>query len=678
MIRPARLRITRLEDRLTPAGFGNAWVDTNVTVSLVPDGTADVGAPSSLFGTLGARMTQARWQGAIREAFQAWATPTNLNVAFVPDDGRPLGTPGPMQGSPSVGDIRISARPLSDNVIAIANPPDLVSPWAGEIFLNSTKPFGTDGDPGAYDLRTVVLHEAGHALGIAGSGDAGAVMDETYHGLRPGLAPSDVTAIQALYGVRSEDRFDANNRDDTLASAARLTYIQNPAQLAGTDGTSGPHPCVAAGDITTAGDVDDYCVTPPLNPRNPTVVVRTGGLSSARLRVSVLYQRNGEPGNVSHLLSTTSTPTTGGDYVIPITPPAGAAWYYVQVQAAPDAGPFAVGSYQLAVGNGLTAIPQNQYTTRISTPGGMVTESADWASGRPTNDTLATATRLGLAREGTDQRWDYAGTATLGSATDVDTYRVTTTAGSGSVMLVSVGTPGGGVDPSVTVYDCRGIARQAETLLRNGDATIIQVAGVQRNATYYVSVRAGRAVPWVGAEAYQLGIDFRAAGVTLDEFAAGTLTAAQPQLERTLQVTRSQGFRFQISALSTVDPVATTARLTILDGTGTTVLTLDARNNQTVIGDVLLAPGTYTFVIAGARADGSPLKGLRIDARFMALTDPIGPGLDDGYALPPPVKPTDGGADTGPASDAGFVWVVLTQLSTGFLAPTDSYSSPWW
>ncbi|MFO0936897.1 MAG: hypothetical protein U0798_10330 [Gemmataceae bacterium] len=50
-----------------------------------------------------------------------------------------LGGLWPMQGSPFVGDIRISARPLSDNVLAITNPPDYVSTWSGDIVLNSTK-----------------------------------------------------------------------------------------------------------------------------------------------------------------------------------------------------------------------------------------------------------------------------------------------------------------------------------------------------------------------------------------------------------------------------------------------------------------------------------------------------------------------------------------------------------
>lgn len=673
MNRPTRLTVTPLEDRLTPAGFGNTWIDTNLTVSFAPDGTDVSGAPSALFGALGARMTTAEWQDVVRGAIQEWASVTNLNFAIVPDDGRPIGSPGPMQGSPHVGDIRISARPLSDNVMAITNPPDLISPYAGEIILNSNKVFDTDGSPGTVDLRTVMLQEVGHALGLGNSDDECSVMYE--HGGSPCMDAEDVAAIQALYGVRQADRFDDLHPNATLMTSSGLTYIQESTDLVGTDGTQGAWPFVALGDITTGDDIDTYYVTPPKEQINPTVVIQTGGMSSVRLQVSVYYRVASAGANAGRLLATTSTADADGNYVLPFTPTAGWYTYYIRVHAASDAGPFNVGSYRLAMGNGLTAIPESQYTTKISTPSGTVTESSDWASGRSANDTLATAIKLGIARDSSDARWDYSGTATFGSASDTDTYEVRTAAKSGNVLLVSVNTAGGS-DPVVTVFDGRGNALATETLLRNGNVTIVQLRGAKQNATYYVSVREADPAKWAGPAAYQIGIDFRAAAVALDTFAAGTLTEAAPQLARTLEVTRSQMFRFQMTATDAADAVATAARFTVFDANGTAVFTMVSRNGQTVIGDVLLAPGTYTVVIAGATIDGSPLKGLQIDARYMTLTDPIGPELVDDYSTT--TTSTARTTTTTTTTTTGYLWLAPATSGSGFLEPTSLYSSPWW
>jgi Matrixin len=633
-----KLRVERMEDRLTPAGFGNAWVDTNLTVSFAPDGTDVGGTSSSLYRTLGGRATPDEWQGAIAAAFQTWIAPTNLNFAIVPDDGRPVGTPGPVQGSPFVGDIRITARPLSDNVLAIANPFDLISPWAGEIVLNSNKVFDTDGSADANCLYTVMLHEIGHALGLPGSADSGSVMNE-YGGRVSALSPQDVAAVQALYGTRQEDRFDANNGNDTLIQATGLSYVQSVSQLNGIDGTAGSKPYVADGDITRPSDVDQYWLSNTTEVDRPTAVVQTNRLSTARLKVSVFWQRPRDPAGVATLIASTSTPDANGNYVVPVVS-RGAGWFIVRVEAASATGPFAVGSYRLSMGNGLTAIPDSQYATKILSASGTVTESDDWAGGVPANDTLATATKLGSARDATTARWDFSGTATLGAPADVDVYQVRTTAKSGGVLLVSVATPTGGVAPRATVFDGKGNRLQTEVMLANAGGTIIQIQGIRPNSTYYVSVSSGRPSSWIAATSYQLGIDFRDTAVSLAPFTTGTLTDAQPGLFRTLDVNRTQLFRFQLAASGTTESSA--AELTIYDEAGKAVFTLSAANGQTVIGDVLLAPGRYTVAITGD-------PGVFVDGRFMALTDPIG--------LTAPSDPTtDPGANRVAPPSEPFTW----------------------
>lgn len=65
------------------------------------------------------------------------------------------------------------------------------------------------GASGGIDLRTVALHEIGHALGLAHSSDSSAVMYAFYNGPRPNLRVDDVVGIQSLYGVRQGPSWSA-------------------------------------------------------------------------------------------------------------------------------------------------------------------------------------------------------------------------------------------------------------------------------------------------------------------------------------------------------------------------------------------------------------------------------------------------------------------------------------
>src|SRR5205085_2388006 len=123
MARPTAFQLETLEDRTVPAVFGVPWADAHhVTLSFVPDGTDVDGAGSVLFSNI-IRGSTANWQMTILRAVESWAGLSNINVGVVADSGDPLGTPGATQGDARFGDIRIAARPLSSNVLAIAAPP---------------------------------------------------------------------------------------------------------------------------------------------------------------------------------------------------------------------------------------------------------------------------------------------------------------------------------------------------------------------------------------------------------------------------------------------------------------------------------------------------------------------------------------------------------------------------
>ena len=134
---------------------------------------------------------------------------------------------------------------------------------AGGVILNTDKPFATSGDATKYDLYTVLLQGPGHALGVGNSPDPASVMYTDHAGKRTGLSVGDVTSIQAIYGARRHDQFDAAAANNTSATATALSYVLNDDQYKPNDPSLGAKPFAAAADITSATDVDFYKVTAP-------------------------------------------------------------------------------------------------------------------------------------------------------------------------------------------------------------------------------------------------------------------------------------------------------------------------------------------------------------------------------------------------------------------------------
>ena len=69
---------------------------------------------------------------------------------------------------------------------------------AGDIHFNENFDWGVS-DPSRYDIFTVMLHEAGHSLGLTHSSDPSAVMYPMYAGIVSGLAEADIQSARQLY-----------------------------------------------------------------------------------------------------------------------------------------------------------------------------------------------------------------------------------------------------------------------------------------------------------------------------------------------------------------------------------------------------------------------------------------------------------------------------------------------
>ncbi len=622
MAKSRPLIIEYLEGRIVRAAIGLPWRDPlHLTLSFAPDGTSIAGASSTLFQDLDAQFpSTAAWQDEIVRAFQTWAAETNLSVGLVADQGAAFGTAGLMQGDPRFGDIRIGARPLSPEVMAITVPPDpyMSGTLSGDMVLNSSA------DLNPSDLFDVALHEAGLALGLGESGDPESVM---YPVINPqaALSATDIQNIQALYGSRAPDP-----NDNTIAAA---TPIGQPAVYAGTT------PLVAYGDLATPTDTDFYSVQPPQLYSGPvTIGLQTSGISFLQPEVQVFDQN-------FKLLGEAQSSSELGDVVtvqLPNIQPF--KRYYIEVDS-PATDVFATGRYALSVTyDGLSVVQPTSLPPILRGPYDSLSAGslAGLLSGAGNvlfqngllnaNDTFLTAEPLS-SQPGYPASTQYDVVASLDGDTDGDFYRIQAPealAGGTDVLTVSLAQmPINDVLPVVSVYDANANPVGALVLLNGNGSYVVQASGLAPGGTYYLEVSAGPA-PSSAAGNYSLAASFGLAPADVQTFVAGTLSASELEDEYTLYVAESQLFQFVLSTSADGTSTSTDVSMQIYDSTGALVFSLVGRVGETVSGaSILLKPGAYRVSVSVIDSSGTAPPSIAYQVSGGSLSDPIGPASSD-------------------------------------------------
>ncbi len=173
-----------------------------VTYSFMPNGLALEPGPPPEGPTTWFALMPAGSSAAVTAATGTWAATADLHFTQVADGGGAWNVAG---AAGLRGNIRVASGNIPGGGVLAHGyypPPNGVSA-AGDIHFDDVWPWVTAGPaPGPpYDVRTVALHELGHALGLTHAGTVPAeVMFPSYTGIKLALGASDIGFITAIYG----------------------------------------------------------------------------------------------------------------------------------------------------------------------------------------------------------------------------------------------------------------------------------------------------------------------------------------------------------------------------------------------------------------------------------------------------------------------------------------------
>ena len=250
---------------------GQPWDHADISYSLVPDGTPWHPGSSVLFSEQSQSAPPEIWQREVARAFQTWANHADINFHRVEDGGQPLGRVDP---EATLADIRIGSA-LSDYAAAYTVLP--VAGTGGDVVLNAEHDFlHLDGQ---YAPRKTLTHEIGHALGLGHEYEQESVMGFQSHEYPETLTPDDIAGIQAIFGARKPDIYDAAANNDQISRATKL-----PVDL--------QRSLAVSADLTSHADVDYFQVTMPAERSQLTVSVDARSVSLLAPAV-IIYDSEG-------------------------------------------------------------------------------------------------------------------------------------------------------------------------------------------------------------------------------------------------------------------------------------------------------------------------------------------------------------------------------------------------
>ena len=647
-----------LEQRIALHADGSlSGSDRFSSISFAADGVAIGDESNSLNATLAEAFPQQNWQETILRAFQTWASETNTDIGLVDEEGmHAFGVPGPRSGDDRFGDIRIGARPLADNTMALSvSQNSLVSgSWAADVVFNSEAHFDS-----LDDLYSVALHEAGHVFGLEHSADPASAMH--IHGVSAStqLTPTDISLIRQLHGELLPDAWEGVGGNDDLESATGV----EPIEIIEEQPASGP--VVAFGNLHDVNDVDFFSfeTNDKLSGR-VTITLHTAGTSLLRPSLTVM-ESDGTP---LVMLAATGMSGKSLEYTIPSV--AIDEEYFVRVESAVD-DVFAIGGYALAIefedklsidAQQVDDLAKSRLRLSQDEIESLLVGDDDFLHpDNSSNDSEDDAAEIEPSSEfGTTCRYTVNGS--IETATDVDVYSISSPDASQNlpVMIVALHTVNSGtLIPRVEVVDENRDPVAATTLVNGGGELVIQVDEIDADKNYWIRVKAAQPDLFdVGN--YQLTVSFTDQPATLNTFASGAVGGAIEQTGHRLYVATPQLFHFVLQVDATETDGRAGVMLRVLSETGDTQQQFSSLAGESRSkGSVLLTPGTYALQLLPLFERATDIAtSLTYEVRGDVISDPfaVDPTLPSDVEFECPDLPGVYCYPGGIESEDPFIW----------------------
>ncbi len=695
-----RLRCEFLEQRRVLATFGTPWPDARSLQVSFPTDQAQIGGYSNSIREVFDQVADRReWQAAALRAFQTWAVQTNINIGLTTDRGDSFGTVGLTSNDPRFGEFRIGAFP-QEGVLANALPFQANSgTWAGDVLLNThTNYFLGDWESDQFDipdanekgpaveLFSVLLHEAGNALGLADVNRPGTVMHGTYLGPLGELKAMDKRSIRDLYGGPRQDVYEPtpNNR---RADATRIEYPHD---------FDASEPLAIRGSLNTKSDKDFYRFQPLAGAEKVTVRLKASEISLVKAKLIVMDRQ----GNV--IADAKADSLFENDLQLEIGSLKDHRHLFIQVERNTD-DVFAIGDYQIELDyrdpsmqpplepilfdadeddddddDELVFDPEQSVDAIFSNVGII-----DFESGL--NDTIATSSSMETAIgfvQGT--RYETVGSLVAG---DVDHYSFTAPWLNSPLLKVDI--EGVGFDSPLLRADILNEAgerlTQARAKPRPDGSVSFEIDNPTPGARYIIRVAADpTATVQIGN--YVVTVDAATDAVHLDQLLSGTVVPNAENWSR-VNVRKTQLFRFDLQSNSAnanrgVAVTAYNAR------TGDIVFSIVAAGDSLQIDYQWLQQGDYYMRVTPIAREGfgvGPVSyqlaadGISDDQGPLPVdpSDPYGGTLDpfdpDGPNEPPEIWPVSDPYGGNPFNPNG-----TPPPQGGYIQPPDPPYNPWY
>ena len=622
------------DDYFRPIGL-----DDRLSVSFATDGTTILNHQSSLYETFSGLLSAEKLEATILDAFQAWASLGNLNIARVADSGDPFGVPGRTYDDPRFGDIRIGAIPMAGDVLAIAlSQDDFVSgTWAGDILFNSDAKFES-----LQQVYSVALHEAGHALGLKHSSDPNSVMHPDSRLTR--LSDLDRAMFQDLYGTRRLDPFERGSNNNFARRSTSLEFKDD-------DGVEGLLPVIAAADIAYRRDYDFYKLELPDDYNGPvTFTVFADQISQLGPALTVIDYDGQVVADVR------AVQRNGTDVQVTLDSGLLEEDFYIRVRGT---GKGFIGSYTLTVAmddrldvdpatlervardRNLLAIEPEDLVDYVRDPDNyLFNEDAHQDDDDDSANPLGTEAGYSL-------RSRYRYNASLLDAQDIDVYSIQTPnfdSNTGPVFLnASVRSVEiGGMIPQLTLVDQNGLELPSQVVVNGLGEYAIQSDAVDPESNYFVRVGADDFLAFQSGN-YELTVSFSDSAVDLRSLAQGNLGVSfdgSPTDKKfhSLHVAESRMFQFAFEA----DPMQFGRNaliwISIYDKDDALVYQAATRTGERRTAHATyLRPGSYKIEVesaSNARGRRGPLANVHYRLFGIDVGGSQGPAFQDPTASP--------------------------------------------